>query len=160
MKGLSYLILVLLAFFNIASANTIGLASETIASRIKPVGEVNIEKPGAPNSLQTTQPPSVQPAVAQSNLPAPVAANPAAPPADTGKKIYDTKCVVCHGSGLLNAPKFGDINAWKPRLTQKEDVLFEHVKNGYKNMPAKGTCVECTDADLKAALEYMTSHSK
>jgi cytochrome c5 len=32
--------------------------------------------------------------------------------------------------------------------------------NGINAMPAKGTCMTCTDADLQAAVEYMVDGSR
>ncbi len=73
-----------------------------------------------------------------------------------GKTTYDSYCAVCHANGLAGAPKKGDKKAWAPRLKQGESVLMEHTKNGIRAMPAKGTCMSCSEADLKAAIKYMT----
>ncbi len=72
----------------------------------------------------------------------------------TGEQVYNMHCAACHSSGVMNAPKHGDKAAWAPRLKQGDAVLFQHAKNGYKAMPAMGTCSECTDAELKAAIHY------
>jgi len=79
---------------------------------------------------------------------------------DKGKEIYDTKCSVCHANGVAGAPKFGDKEAWAPRIATGEEALMSSVINGKNAMPPKGTCMDCSDADLKAALQYMTSNSK
>jgi cytochrome c5 len=79
---------------------------------------------------------------------------------DKGKTIYDTKCAVCHANGVAGAPKFGDKEAWAPRIATGEEALMTSVVNGKNAMPPKGTCMDCSDADLKAALQYMTSNSK
>lgn len=79
---------------------------------------------------------------------------------DKGKEIYDTKCAVCHANGVAGAPKFGDKEAWAPRIATGEDALMTSVLNGKNAMPPKGTCMDCSDADLKAAMEYMTSAAK
>ncbi len=69
---------------------------------------------------------------------------------------YGKACATCHGAGVLGAPKKGDAAVWQPRLTQGMDVLLSHVKNGYKNMPAKGLCNDCSDADYIALINYMS----
>mgnify|MGYP003442892160 FL=1 len=69
---------------------------------------------------------------------------------------YGKACATCHGAGVLGAPKKGDSAVWQPRLTQGMDVLLSHVKNGYKNMPAKGLCNDCSDADYIALINYMS----
>lgn len=78
----------------------------------------------------------------------------------TGKKIYDGHCAVCHGTGAAGAPKYGDIAAWVPRIKQGMDVLFQHAINGYNSMPPKGTCMSCSDAEIKAAVQYLVDQSK
>ena len=35
--------------------------------------------------------------------------------ADTGAKLYESNCKVCHTAGLLNAPKYGDTAGWRSR---------------------------------------------
>lgn len=69
---------------------------------------------------------------------------------------YNKACVACHGSGAAGAPKKGDKAAWAPRLKQGEATLLTHVKNGFKAMPAKGLCMDCSDADYKALIKYMS----
>jgi len=74
--------------------------------------------------------------------------------------IFNTKCVVCHGAGVAGAPKFGDKEAWAPRIATGMDALLNSALNGKNAMPPKGTCMECSEEDLKAVIEYMTSNSQ
>jgi cytochrome c5 len=73
-----------------------------------------------------------------------------------GQKTYETYCVVCHGAGVAGAPKKGDQAAWKKRLDEGWAVVLARAMKGYNAMPPKGTCATCTEADLKAAVEFMT----
>jgi cytochrome c5 len=76
-----------------------------------------------------------------------------------GKKIYESNCIVCHGEGKLGSPKLGDKEAWTPIVAKNFDVLIEHTLHGYKRMPARGTCVNCSDAEIIAAIKYMVQQS-
>ncbi len=89
---------------------------------------------------------TAQPAVAQT----------AAATDNPGQKIYNTVCATCHSSGVAGAPKKGDKAAWKTRMAAGWDTVMSRAVKGFKAMPAKGTCSTCTDADLKAAIEYMS----
>jgi cytochrome c5 len=79
---------------------------------------------------------------------------------DPGQQRYQQSCGFCHDSGMAGAPKLGDKAAWAPRLAQGEAVLVEHAIKGYKSMPAKGTCPQCSDKEIKEAADYMISKSK
>lgn len=70
---------------------------------------------------------------------------------------YNKSCAACHNSGAAGAPKKGDKAAWAPRLTQGEAVLLKNVKNGIRAMPPKGMCMDCTDADYKALIKFMSN---
>ncbi|PJD95332.1 MAG: cytochrome c5 family protein [Legionella sp.] len=77
----------------------------------------------------------------------------------TGQKIYERFCVVCHRDGLVGAPKFRELSQWEKRLSGREiDELVASALKGKNAMPAKGTCYECTEDDLKSAVEYMLPH--
>jgi cytochrome c5 len=80
--------------------------------------------------------------------------------ADKGKEIYDTKCTTCHAAGVAGAPKFGDKAAWAPRAALGMDALLKTAITGKGAMPPKGTCMDCSDDDLKAAIEYMLNAAK
>jgi len=80
--------------------------------------------------------------------------------ADKGKEIYDTKCFTCHASGVAGAPKFGDKAAWEPRIATGMDSLLAVSIKGKGAMPPKGTCMDCSDEDLKAAIQYIIDNSK
>lgn len=113
-------------------------STEAIEKRIKPVGRVNIAAPKTPVQAGTHAAASI----------------------DKPKKIYQAHCKACHESGLLGAPKFGVTSAWEIRVKQGLPVLVDHVVKGYKAMPAKGLCPECTDEDIKATVEYMLQEAK
>ena len=69
---------------------------------------------------------------------------------------YNKSCAVCHASGAANAPKTGDAAAWAPRLEKGTDVLVASINNGLNAMPPKGLCMDCSDDDYKALIEYMS----
>jgi len=76
--------------------------------------------------------------------------------AATTEQRYAQACASCHNAGVMGAPKKGDANAWGVRLKQGDAVLLARVKNGYKMMPPKGLCNDCTDAEFKALIKFMS----
>jgi cytochrome c5 len=77
-----------------------------------------------------------------------------------GKEIYDTKCFTCHAAGVAGAPKLGDKAAWAPRIETGMDAMMVTVIKGKGAMPPKGTCMDCTDDELKATTQYMVDAAK
>lgn len=78
----------------------------------------------------------------------------------TGEEVYKSKCFVCHASGIAGAPKLGDAAAWAPRIAKGADALLATATSGIAAMPPKGTCMDCTDAELAASIEHMISNSQ
>ena len=74
-----------------------------------------------------------------------------------GKEVYELACASCHDEGTDGAPAIGDREAWSDRSPLWSAVLFEHSKDGYLDMPARGTYQELTDQDVDAAGEYLLS---
>jgi cytochrome c5 len=77
-----------------------------------------------------------------------------------GKAIYDKACVVCHAAGVAGAPKFGDKAAWKDRIAKGKETLYSHSIKGFNAMPPKGGNVSLSDAEVKAAVDYMLSQAQ
>ena len=61
---------------------------------------------------------------------------------------------------MADAPKVGDKEAWAPRIATGKDALLASAIKGKNAMPPKGTCMECSDDDLAAVIDYMTSKSQ
>ena len=112
-----------------AVASPADMSAEAIAERIQPVGSVHL-------------------AGAQA-----VVAEPTGPL--SGDQVYAKFCTACHATGALNAPKFGDKAAWGPRVAQGKETLYHHAIAGFNQMPAKGTCMACSDDEIKAAVDHM-----
>ncbi|MCY3541679.1 MAG: c-type cytochrome [Gammaproteobacteria bacterium] len=73
----------------------------------------------------------------------------------SGKGVYDKYCFACHDEGVADAPLVAS-EAWDPRVAQGYDVLLQHTKDGFgEEMPPMGTCVDCTDSELEAAIRYL-----
>ncbi|MEM8768174.1 MAG: c-type cytochrome [Pseudomonadota bacterium] len=73
----------------------------------------------------------------------------------SGEQVYDQFCFACHAAGVGGAPLFADAEAWAPRLDKGIDTLYASTINGIGMMPAKGTCMDCSDDELNAAVDYM-----
>jgi cytochrome c5 len=88
------------------------------------------------------------------------AAAPAAPAKADGAKIYAMGCNACHAAGVAGAPKFGDKAAWAARSKLGVDALLASVVKGKGAMPPKGAVASASDAELRAAVEYMLAAAK
>lgn len=115
-------------------------AEEKIIERIQPIGSVCVE--------------------GDENCGGAAAAAPAAGASGgrSGEEIYSGKCAACHTTGVLGAPKFGT-NEMQLRLDEKGmDTLLSHAINGFNAMPPRGTCNDCSDEELQAAIDHMLSN--
>jgi len=91
--------------------------------------------------------------------PAAIAAAPAAAKPD-GKKVYESTCIACHGTGVAGAPKFGDKAAWAPHLMHGIAELYHSALNGKGAMPPKGGNASLSEAQVKAGVDYMVNAAK
>lgn len=69
--------------------------------------------------------------------------------------IYDKNCKLCHASGLAGAPKFRNKKDWQARISQGLDVMTKKAVQGFKAMPPKGNCLNCSNEDIQKTIEYM-----
>jgi cytochrome c5 len=100
-----------------------------------------------------------EPAAPKEAAKAPAAAPKQAAAAD-GKAVYDQTCVACHAVSVAGSPKLGDQAAWAPRIQQGMDALVQSALKGKGAMPPKGGNASLTDAQVRAAVEFMVSQSK
>ncbi len=79
----------------------------------------------------------------------------------SGPQVYNDACNVCHGAGIGGAPVVGDAAQWAARIAQGKDTLYLHAIEGYTGqagyMPAKGARMDLSDAEVRDAVDYMTS---
>ncbi|MBP0049453.1 cytochrome c5 family protein [Marinobacterium sp. AK62] len=113
---------------------------EAIIERIKPVGSVCVQGDDSCGGAAAAAPAA------------------AAGGARSGEEIYTGKCAACHASGVLGAPKFGT-NEMQLRLDEKGmETLLSHAINGFNAMPPRGTCADCSDDEIQAAIDHMLAN--
>lgn len=127
MKKLTAALLVLSATTAFAAPFDNSLTEEAIKKRIAPIGEVYLA--------------GAKPAVEEPTGPR------------TGQQVYQASCFGCHGTGALSAPKTKA--DWDLRIAKGMDVLMDHALNGFNAMPPRGTCMNCSDDEIKSAIEFM-----
>ncbi len=80
-------------------------------------------------------------------------------PIPLGEKVFNSGCIVCHGTGVAGAPKFGDAALWKDRIAKGKDALVKNATTGFTGatgtMPPKGGFTHLSDEEIAAAVEYM-----
>jgi len=113
------------------------MTTEAILNRIKPVGGVDVEGGGAPKAV-----------VAE------------ALSASAGEDRYKSTCSVCHETGVGGAPKFRNEADWKPRMEAGLDGMLKIAIQGKGAMPPKGTCMQCSDEELRMTIQYMIPQKK
>jgi len=73
----------------------------------------------------------------------------------SGEKIYNANCIGCHSSGVMGAPKYASLEDWAPRIDLGLEKLTLSAIAGKGGMPAKGTCMDCSDNEIKVTVQYM-----
>jgi len=77
-----------------------------------------------------------------------------------GATIYNTVCTACHATSVAGAPKTGDKAAWAPRIATGMAALLKSATDGKNAMPARGGAADLSDAELKAAVDYLVGKAK
>jgi cytochrome c5 len=126
------------------------MAPEALAKRIGPVAKLQVE--GAPPVVPASDATKV---ATVTTPPAPAAAG-----KPDGKKTYDVACMACHATGAAGAPKIGDKAAWGPRVKSGSEALYASALKGKGAMPAKGGNASLSEADVKAAVDYLMAAAK
>ena len=109
------------------------MTQEAILNRIKPLGEVVAEggvvqaKPAATQALA----------------------------ANAGEERYKSTCSVCHDAGVAGAPRFRNAADWKTRQEAGLEGMLKIAIQGKGGMPPRGTCMQCSDDELRATIKYM-----
>lgn len=62
----------------------------------------------------------------------------AASPLKDGAQVYEAVCAACHGPGPVDAPKYGDREAWAELIAEGQAVITAHGWVGVREMPARG----------------------
>lgn len=70
--------------------------------------------------------------------------------------VYNRVCGACHSGQLPMAPERGDQAAWTPRLAKGMGTLVQHVTQGFKAMPPRGLCMDCSAEDYRAIILWMS----
>ena len=105
------------------------MSEQSIAQRIKPVGEVTLVDPNAPKVVKSGE--------------------------DVSKQV----CLACHGTGALNAPKVGDKAAWAKLGAQGLDTLTANAIKGVRQMPPRGGNPDLSDLEVLRAIVHMANQS-
>lgn len=79
--------------------------------------------------------------------------------AQSGENTYKQVCASCHGTGVLNAPKFGDKAKWTPLIAEGQVTLTVHAYHGVRGMPPKGGNPNLSIEGFSDALVYMVNNS-
>jgi len=119
------------------SSNNNTMIDSALLERIKPIGEVRIDS-------------SIVVASSESSGKA----------ERSGEEIYNANCQGCHSSGVMGAPKYASLEDWAPRIDLGLDKLTLSAIAGKGGMPARGTCMDCSDNEIKLTVQYMLDSLK
>lgn len=73
----------------------------------------------------------------------------------SGEQVYQAQCAACHATGAAGAPKFGDADAWGPRLKTGYDTLLHSALKGKGAMGPQGGG-DFSDFEIARAVVYLT----
>ena len=121
-----------LTSFSDDSSHSEMMVDKGVLERIKPIGEVRIDSSTMVASADSTE-------TAERS----------------GEEIYNGKCAGCHTSGIMGAPKYASLADWTSRIDLGLDKLTDSAIAGKGGMPARGTCMDCSDNDIKVTVQYI-----
>lgn len=79
--------------------------------------------------------------------------------ARSGAQIVESVCGNCHRTGTGGAPRIGDRAAWTKRVSHGVNAVTTAAIRGHDGMPARGGMANLTDAEMRAAVQYMFDQS-
>ena len=79
--------------------------------------------------------------------------------AQSGENTYKQVCAACHGTGVLNAPKFGDKAKWAPLIAEGQATLTSHAYFGVRGMPPKGGNPNLSIEGFSDSVVYIVNNS-
>ena len=70
--------------------------------------------------------------------------------------------MACHSAGIAGAPKVGEQVAWASRIAKGMDALYDSGINGVActGMIARGGCADCSDDEIRLAVDFMVEGSR
>ena len=74
--------------------------------------------------------------------------------------IYDRSCRTCHAYVDAEAPLTGFAAGWEDRMAKGEKALVATTRQGMGAMPAMGMCLDCSDSDFVALIDFMATAPK
>jgi cytochrome c5 len=82
--------------------------------------------------------------------------------ARSGEDVYNAACMACHAAGIAGAPMVGDQVAWADRIGKGMDALYQSGINGVAGtgMIARGGCADCSDDEIRLAVDFMVDGSR
>lgn len=82
-------------------------------------------------------------------------------PTRTGEQVYNYSCATCHDRTTQGAPLPDDDVEWSRRAGKGKEVLVQNVINGYNQdlMPPKGGCRNCSEKEIRAAVDFILRSS-
>ena len=130
----------LLAAMAVSAQDISDAERAAIENRIKPVGEVCLQGDSSCGGAATA----------------------AASGPRSGEDVYNAACMACHTTGAGGAPMLGDAVAWADRIAKGTDALYDAGVNGVPGtgMIAKGGCMNCSDEEIHAAVDFMVAGSQ
>jgi len=114
------------------SSHSNSMVDNSVLERIKPVGEVQIDTSNIIASAESNEPSE-----------------------RSGQEIYNSKCAGCHTSGVMAAPKYASLEDWSNRIGLGLEKLTLSAIAGKGGMPPRGTCMDCTDNEIKVTVQYI-----
>ena len=110
------------------AAGSDAMSAKAVAERIRPVGVIEVKDASDLASLKT------------------------------GEQVFAAQCTACHTAGALGAPKFGDADAWGPRIKTGYDALLHSALAGKGQMPPQGGG-DFSDYEIARAVVYMADRA-
>jgi cytochrome c5 len=108
------------------AAGSNALGPEAVALRVQPVASVQVRDRSNPGVVRT------------------------------GEQVYQGQCSACHAIGAAGSPKFGDKDAWAPRIKTGYEALLNSALKGKNAMSAQGGG-EYSDLEIGRAVVYMAN---
>ena len=85
-------------------------------------------------------------------------------PNENAPQLYLNSCEACHGDGIGGAPATGDKAEWERRTAKGMAKVYSNAIDGFEGatgiMPAKGSRMDLSDAEIKKLVDFMVEVSQ